>query len=430
MCNRAGLPAIASLFFFFFFFCLWAILVAAPVEALSQSVFFNQSTTAWTMPRTASNVKVTLYGGGGGSAITLDCAAGGGSGGAIANRTVNVAPWTGYMCLDAVTWNITIGAGGAPGTNLGGNGGATSIVATAPNGTELFRVTAYGGGGAQASGICCGGGGAGSDGSATNVGGGAGNPEGPGGCYMPPVQGTEAGDFKAGGTGLYVNREALPPTLNGAGWNGLGVNWGSTRGYWDGYCISAAGAAGFGGKGGNGDEVSDPVDAAPNSGAGGGTVFSCNYPGNPVEGWGGSGGATIAFDYTAVSPSPSPPPSTMTSNLKAVPNLKWLTAQANGVAVANVTTAGTNEAFQFVKQSNGKWTVRNTGRNKYMTVTATGVTVSSTTAGVSEQFDLAVDGANRNMWTIKSSAGTYLAADSNGAVLAATKPYVWVATTI
>jgi hypothetical protein len=410
--------------------CLWV--APAPADALSQSVFFNQSAAAWTMPRTASNVKVTLHGGGGGSAISGSCVAGGGSGAAIANRVVNVASWADYVCLDAVAWNITIGAGGAPGTFQGGNGGATSIVAIAPNGTELLRITAYGGGGGDAGGTCCGGGGGGSQSSANNANGGSGNPAGASGCSMPPVQGATVGDTKAGGSGLYVTR-AEPSTLTGAAWNGLGVDWGSRQAYWDEDCIAAVGAAGFGGMAGGADGVvlslSD-INAAPNSGAGGGTKASCVFPGTADLGWGGSGGATISYDYTPVSPSPSPPPSTMTANLKAVPNLKWLTAQADGTAVANVATAGTNEAFQFVKQSNGKWTVRNTGRNRYMSITSTGVTVSSTTAGSSEQFDLTVDGASRNMWTIKSALGTYLAADSNGAVLAAAKPYVWVATTI
>lgn len=127
--------------------------IASPAWAYRYTVFLPASTT-WTAPAGATDISTTVWGGGGGAAVSGNCGAGGGSGSAVLNRTVNTAGW-GIVPSDA-QWVITVGQGGAALPLDGGtggqasDGGETSVVVLAPNGTQLYSVVAYGGGGAKA----------------------------------------------------------------------------------------------------------------------------------------------------------------------------------------------------------------------------------------------------------------------------------------
>jgi hypothetical protein len=414
---------------------LLACLLCAPIaEALTATVTFTQS-QIWRAPRTATNFRVTLSGGGGGSATSYDCTAGGGSGAAIHERQVDTSQWTDF-CTEDVRWNVEVGAGGAPGTVLGGNGGASAIVAVSPNGTELFRAVAYGGGGGQTSPACCGGGGGGAASSASNAVPGAGNPTGRDGCMLEPLPGLSVGDTCAGGAGHHVLRSTPPSVMTASRWQMWRFFFGG-RSMWNPLCIAAGGAAGLGGVGASGDDPFEGywpfVDADAQSGAGGGTVQYCDDgPQPPLRGWGGSGNVTVTYDYTvAPSPSPSPLASNFTANLKAAPNLKWLTAYAAGGVNATASTAGSAQTFRFVRQSTGLWSIMSVAHNKYLTVGSAGaVTTDATAAGPWELFRVRIDSAKRDTWYITCHLGTHVAAQDTGAVVTTDRVYAWLVTVL
>ncbi|AJF97770.1 fascin-like domain protein [Pandoravirus inopinatum] len=123
--------------------------VAVPINSYRYTVFLGASTN-WTAPVGATGISASLWGGGGGSASSFRCGAGGGSGSAILNRTVGDAQWA--VAPSDVQWIVTVGKGGTTLSDdnydggSGGDGGQTSVVAVGPDGAELFRATAYGGG--------------------------------------------------------------------------------------------------------------------------------------------------------------------------------------------------------------------------------------------------------------------------------------------
>nr|UMO80426.1 Fascin-like protein [Pandoravirus aubagnensis] len=424
-------------------------------NAYRYTVFVGTS-TAVDVPPTATNVKVTLWGAGGGAASTIHCGAGGGSGAAVMNRSIDTVGWSGYP---DVQWLVSVGQGGA-GSNgtLGpayggyaGNGGDTTLTVLSMGTTQLYHLAAYGGGGAAAlseGGIygCQGGAGGGAASAAQGVVPGSGNPPGASdnNTAAPARQGETVGDVKAGGAGAgSAFSEPSVPFVDGAPWTSPGRDQAPGRGVND-YllgCASRGGAAGFGGAGGNGKNFDSACWVpAPNTGSGGGSAYVC---GGSVryhaDSAGSSGGAIIEYDYD-VAPSPSPTPSrsptrtpspspTRSPSTSPTPSSQpwsqWvtfvspisgrqLTAQDDGSVASLWYGASAKEKWTVTRLSSGKYTIKSYA-NRYLGANPGGwVRAEATSVGSWEQWDIIL-GPN-NQWTFKSMHGTYMGTTAAGVV--------------
>jgi hypothetical protein len=434
--------------------------LAVPIDAYRYTIFVGSSSTR-TLPAGATNVTVTLWGAGGGGASTLYCGAGGGSGAAIMNRTVDTSAWAN---VGAVQWVITVGQGGAasPGNlgsalgGYGGDGGATTLVALGADSTQLFSATAYGGGGGAALSVnatrgCKGGAGGGAASSAQGTVPGTGTPPGSADndSTAPAHEGTTVGDIKAGGAGAGFGFESYDgsPRVNGAGWSSPGRSFDSGYGHYD-YergCSSRGGAAGFNGAGGRGRYYDSTCwSVAPNTGAGGGSAFVCGPLRYYVDSPGSSGGAIIEYDY-AVAPTPSPTPSvtpsrsptpspSTTSTPSATPssqpltqtgvwfispiNDKNLTPQDDGSVASLWYDPSYHSKWTVTRLSNGKYTVKSTYKNCYLTGHAASpdgyVRCESSTPGTNGEWTISI--APNDEWTFKSVHNTYMGTTSGGVI--------------
>ncbi|AGO84535.1 Fascin-like incomplete domain containing protein [Pandoravirus salinus] len=439
---------------------------AAPVDAFGRHTVFLAASTNWTAPVGATDISTTLWGGGGGSSSTYNCGAGGGSGSAILNRTVGDAHW-GVVPSD-VQWIITVGKGGGvlPDDHYwggsGGNGGETSVVAVGPNGTELFRATAYGGGGAWSAFYttdrCYGGGGGGASSSAAGRTPGGGNP--PGGVDNnptgPPTEGAIVGDVKAGGAGPgfgHVNGDPWQPFRDGAGWTSPGRTWQGGKGTISGIncrCFTWGGAAGFNGDGGYGYRALHGVQPpAANSGSGGGSGSSCPPDGaNTKFAPGADGGVIIEYNHPigptpSITPTHSPTPSRTPSPSSTPSAQPWtqlvtlvspisgrqLTPQEDGSVASLWVGATYKEKWTVARLSNGKYTFRGFN-NRYLGADPGGwVRADATAVGSWEQWEVLIN--NGNQWTLKSTHGTYMGTTSGGVVyLNNNAALYWTKTTI
>nr|UMO78472.1 Fascin-like incomplete domain containing protein [Pandoravirus belohorizontensis] len=466
MCGQRAFAAL--------FFVLACCLVPPSVHAYRYSVPITGS-QVWTAPAGASNVSVTLWGGGGGSSTSIVCGASGGSGAAIIGRSVGSNAWG--VPLDSVQWSVTVGAGGAGVPTsfttefygaTAGDGGETLVVATAPNGTELFRAVAYGGGGAKSTGFgqtraCQGGGGGGQASSASGPTPGGGVPSGgvdnnPVGA---PTEGTMVGDTKAGGAGAgygYVGGDFLNPFTRGADWNSPGRTWASGHGSATTACFSWGGAAGFNGDGGWGQDYIPRYPPA-NSGAGGGSALICNSGNSYATKYyddvaGASGGVIIEYDHpvaptpsTTPTPSRTPSPSatrsptpSITPSPTAQPwsqlvtlvspiSGKQLTPQEDGSVKSLWYGASYKEKWTVVRLSNGKYTFK--GFNgRYLGANPGGwVRADATSVGAWEQWDVIINPGNQ--WTLKSTHGTYMGTTVAGVIyLNNDSTLYWTKTTV
>nr|UMO80423.1 Fascin-like incomplete domain containing protein [Pandoravirus aubagnensis] len=427
----------------------------APTDAYRYTVFVGASTN-WTAPVGATDISVTLWGGGGASSSSIICGAGGGSGSAILNRTANDAQWS-VLPSDA-KWTLTVGKGGVQLIDenylggIAGDGGETSVVATAPDGTELFRATAYGGGGAESveseTGRCRGGGGGGATSSASGPTPGGGNPPGASDSdpLSGPPQGALVGDIKAGGAGTgygRLNGDAQTPFLNGAGWTSPGRNWGGGLGTVSGSnggCFSFGGAAGFNGEGGYGYRYSTREYPPANSGSGGGSGNVCPPIGaNGQNGPGADGGIIIEYNHPvgptpsnlptpsrtpsstptrspspSITPSLSPQPLSQLVTLVSPISGKQLTPQDDGSVASLWYGASYKEKWTVARLSSGKYTFR--GFNgRYLGANPGGwVRADATSVGSWEQWDVIINAGNR--WTLKSVHGTYMGTTVAGVI--------------
>lgn len=435
-----------------------ALLCCGPLVcgAYRYSVFVGTSSTV-SVPSSATNVKVTLWGAGGGAASTMHCGAGGGSGAAIMNRSVDTSSWGAFP---NVMWTVSVGQGGA-GANgtlgpahggYGGNGGDTTLLVLANNGaTQLFSLTAYGGGGAAAlseGGVygCRGGAGGGAASAAQGVTPGTGIPPGSADNdnKAPALEGATVGDIKAGGAGAgYGFQAESVPFVDGAWWTSPDRNNAPGRGvndYTQG-CASHGGAAGFGGAGGNGKNFDSSCWVTPpNTGSGGGSAYVC---GGSVryhaDAPGSSGGAIIEYDYD-VAPSPSRTPTATPSRTPSAsptrspsttptpssqPWSQWvtfvspitgkqLTAQDDGSVASLWYGASPKEKWTVARLSNGKYTIKSYA-NRYLGADPGGwVRVEATSVGSWEQWDILIGPSNQ--WTFKSVHGTYMGTTTAGVV--------------
>ncbi|WBR14864.1 Fascin-like domain-containing protein [Pandoravirus kuranda] len=435
-------------------------LVAPTSHAYRYSVMVAESRPAWTLPAGASNVSVTLWGGGGGASSSRACGASGGSGAAIIDRSANSHLWD--VPLDAVSWSLVVGAGGAgmPSSSsselfggTAGDGGDTLVVATAPNGTELFRAVAYGGGGASASRFdqprsCQGGGGGGQASAASGPTPGGGVPSGgvDNNPVGPPTEGAMVGDVKAGGAGAgygFVDGNPLNPFTRGADWNSPGRSWSSGHGSATTACFAWGGAAGFNGDGGWRQDHLGRYPPA-NSGSGGGSGMTCNSGTSYAAKYyddasGASGGVIIEYDHpiaptpsaTATpsrtpsatptrSPTPSITPSPTAQPLSQLVTLvspisgRQLTPQEDGSVKSLWYGASYKEKWTVARLANGKYTFR--GFNgRYLGANPGGwVRADATSVGSWEQWDVIINAGNQ--WTLKSVHGTYMGTTSAGVI--------------
>ncbi|AJF97858.1 fascin-like domain protein [Pandoravirus inopinatum] len=436
---------------------LLAVLLCGPIagDAFHYTVVVGTSTVV-NVPPTATNVKATLWGAGGGGASSMHCGAGGGSGAAVMNRSIDISGWGGYP---SVQWLVSVGQGGAASNGTvgpahggyGGDGGDTTLTVLSMGITQIYHLAAYGGGGAVAlssGGIygCQGGAGGGAASAAHGVTPGSGTPAGAADDdnKEPARQGDMVGDIKAGGAGAgSAFLEPSVPFVDGAAWTSPGHNQAPGRGIND-YlvgCASRGGAAGFGGAGGNGKNFDSACWVpAPNTGAGGGSAYVC---GGSVryhaDSAGSSGGAIIEYDYD-VAPTPSPTPSrtptrtpspsptrspSMTPSPSSQPWSQWvtfvspisgrqLTAQDDGSVASLWVGASPKEKWTVARLASGKYTIKSYA-NRYLGANPGGwVRAEATTVGAWEQWDILL-GPN-DQWTFKSVHGTYMGTTAAGVV--------------
>jgi hypothetical protein len=441
--------------------CCWAV----PGEAYRYSVFVTASTATWTVPPGASDISLTLWGGGGGAASLQPCAGSGGSGATILNRTANDATW-GILPSNA-QWEIVIGQGGAGSTTwsppyVGGDGGATAVRAIHPNGTVLVEMTAYGGGGANAGPAypgggptCRGGAGGGASSSAVGTTPGGGVPSGgvDNSDYNQPQQGQLVGDIKAGGAGGGANFTYGTTTdlyLDGADWTVGNRQFTGGQGSLDLYCISWGGAAGYNGNGASGATIITNANAAPNSGAGGGTALMCSPTRHMQDGAGGSGGVIIEYNHPvgptpsatrtpapsrtpSTTPSPSSQPLSQLITLVSSISGKHLTPADDGSTVQSLWTVPTyKEKWTATRLANGKYAFK--GFNgRYLTAFSASpdgyVECQATSIGSDQQWTVIIGPSN--LWTLKSAYNTYLGATTGGVVyLNNNADLVWTKTVV
>nr|UDO47158.1 fascin-like domain motif-containing [Pandoravirus massiliensis] len=450
MCGRRACLAL---------FLLACCLVMPMARAYRYSVVLTGS-QIWSLPPGASNVSVTLWGGGGGASTSRTCGASGGSGAAIIDRSTNSQSWD--VALDAVQWSLVVGAGGAgmPTSfstelfgGIAGNGGDTSVVATAPDGTELFRAVAYGGGGASASRFdqpraCQGGAGGGEASAASGPVPGGGTPSGgvDNNPVGPPTEGAMVGDVKAGGAGAgygFVDGNVLNPISRGADWNSPGRSWGGGHGSATSACFAWGGAAGLNGDGGWRQDYIPRYPPA-NSGSGGGSAMVCNSGTSYAAKYyddasGASGGIIIDYDHPIAptpsttpspsrtpsstptrSPTPSITPSPTAQPLSQLVTLvspisgKQLTPQEDGSVKSLWYGASYKEKWTVARLPNGKYTFRGFN-NRYLGANPGGwVRAEAASVGSWEQWDVLINAGNR--WTLKSVHGTYMGTTVAGVI--------------
>ncbi|AGO82984.1 Fascin-like protein [Pandoravirus dulcis] len=401
-----------------------------PAHAHRYSVLMGTSQT-WSAPANATDVVVSLWGGGGGGSSSGSCTAGGGSGSAVMYRAAGEANWP--VPVDQVQWSVLVGGGGW-GLNSptyggkAGNGGNTVVVATAPNGTELFRAAAYGGGGGYAVVSmdrrgCQGGAGGGAASGAAGTIPGAGNPQGAAddNPLAAPKEGATVGDVKAGGAGagggyLY-NTQSMPFTV-GAGWTSPGRQWAGGQGQLVIPCYGSGGAAGFNGNGGD-SQTALPKPPPANSGSGGGSAYLC-YPTHLYSDSNGAAGGVL-IEYThPVSPVVA---------LRSSASNKYLTAHSYSGVSAAATSVQAWERWTAIRLDSGKYIFRS-WQNKYLKANPTdSVEASATVASTWEQFEVIEQAPDR--WSLKNHYGKYVVAAADGFVLSTTDAgHYWTVVTL
>ncbi|AVK75303.1 Fascin-like protein [Pandoravirus quercus] len=403
---------------------------AGPAHGHRYSVLFRASQT-WSLPSNATNVVVSLWGGGGGGSSTGFCTAGGGSGSAVMFRAAGDATWP--VPVNQVQWSIVTGGGGW-GLNsptyggAAGNGGNTVVVATAPNGTELFRAAAYGGGGGYSIITttrrgCQGGAGGGATSGAIGTYPGGGSPRGAAddNPLAAPQEGATIGDVKAGGAGAgygYAYDTLSMPFTVGAGWTSPNRQWAGGQGQVVIPCYGSGGAAGFNGNGGD-SQTAVPKSPPPNSGSGGGSAYLCYPTRLYADSNGAAGGALIEYTHP-VSP---------VVGLRSSVSGKYLTAHSYSGVSAAATSIQAWEQWTAIRLDNGKYNFRS-WQDKFLKANPTdSVEASSTTASTWEQFEVIEQAPDR--WSLKNHYGKYVVAAADGFVLSTTDAdHYWTVVTL
>ncbi|WBR14751.1 Fascin-like domain-containing protein [Pandoravirus kuranda] len=435
---------------------------AVPSDAYRYSVFVEASRT-WTPPADATDITVSLWGGGGGASTTAFCGASGGSGAAVIGRNVGDACWP--VLPHQVEFTITVGQGGAPWGydfigGVAGNGQPTTVSARLANGTELFYAVAYGGGGAKSAVQsdrrgCQGGGGGGATSSAVGPVPGGGNPTGgvdnnPTG---PPTEGAMVGDVKAGGAGAgygFIGGVTGTPYTDGADWSSPGRHWSGAHGSYNTACYAWGGAAGFNGNGGPAHSGTTPLNPAPNSGAGGGSALTCTTLDKfGLDDAGASGGAIIEYDLPygpspsatpsntptppptpppsatpSITPSPSSIPSSLTFGLVWPPTGKYLSCAWGGAVSAVATSYNTGEVWYAQRASDGTYLVRCNDISRLLTAHEDGTFTADQIVPMATNF-YSIERNPSGAWIIGTYYGKYIHANAAGEVFAGTEPAAW-----
>nr|UMO79996.1 Fascin-like protein [Pandoravirus aubagnensis] len=429
--------------------------IASPVGAYRYTVFVGSSRT-WTPPVNATNIVVSLWGGGGGASSTGYCGASGGSGAAIINRSVGDTCWP--VSAHDVEFTITVGQGGAGWTErfvagVAGNGKPTIVSGRLANGTQLFYAVAYGGGGGKSASSttrrgCQGGGGGGATSSAVGPVPGGGNPPGAADNNLLgfSAEGAMVDDIKAGGAGAgygFIDGMVQWPYTKGADWSlPVGRNWTGGQGSYSTTCAFWGGAAGFNGDGGPPQYGAAPEAAPPNSGSGGGSAMVCTTPEKiGDDGAGAWGGAIIEYDLPyGPSPSPTPSPSNTPSitpspsSIPAASNIglvwpstgKYLSCAWGGAVTASATTYGTNEVWEVYRVADRVYHIRCYAFTRFLTAQGDGTFTADQIVNIATN-EYSIDRTSNGMWIIKGNYyGKYLSANAAGDVFASTEPAAWI----
>jgi hypothetical protein len=237
----------------------------------------------WTVPAGVTGVRVLVVAGGGGGGGNLT--SGGGGGGGVLHEV-------GYAVTPGDSINVTIGKGGAAGSN------AWNLPNNLNNGVNgdnsvFGSLTAIGGGG---------GGGGGTNSQRGNPGSAGGSGGGGGRCWVHcnTSTSTSNGNKRLGGaaTSGQGNRGGDAPFMSGAGGGGAGAagsaSTGSAAGNGgDGVSIDISGAGTYFGGGGGGGTESAATRASGGLGGGGlGAVNGIEDGDTGTDGRGGGGGGT------------------------------------------------------------------------------------------------------------------------------------------
>lgn len=255
-----------------------------------------RSSGTFTPTQALSNVDFLVIAGGGGGGY--DASGGGGAGG-YRNSVTGETSGRGSsaeskLSLTAQAYTVTVGAGGAAGTNTNGSFGSNG------NNSVFDTITSIGGGrgsvisqGAGASGGAGGGAGAGTGGG-TNAGGAGTANQGYDGGSAEKVGGAWAA---GGGGGAGSAGGNATNGVSGVGGNGLSSSITGTAvtragggGGGNGSSSGGAGGSGGGGAGSGPFPAGSATDGTANTGSGGGGMGNANQPGK-----GGNGGSGIVI---------------------------------------------------------------------------------------------------------------------------------------
>jgi hypothetical protein len=346
--------------------------------------FFNNSGTLILNENIIADILIIGGGGGGG----YD-AGGGGGGGQVLYYTNNTVSFKSgnAITLNADTYNITIGGGGAFGTSVdinGTNGSSTTIS------NSIFSITAMGGGGGASrnnlavSGNIGGGGGGGhavadknSFSSSTNYG-------GRGGKSHPSSYGGGGGGGGANITGTTkdgLDANAIANQYGGNGGSGVNINiTGSISGYGGGGGGGSwYGAGGYGTHGGgNGNIINnstEPTAGTVNTGGGGGSGGNGSY--YPQGKNGGSGVVIIRYlnVYSNSSSGGSGGGGFLNTNNQASAGTKWNSTYSFSTTGNNGTTLQGGSGGSVLVS--GTYTETITNNNLIIGSGGTGATYSS-----------------------------------------------------
>ena len=243
-----------------------------PQGANYQEFFGGGTARDWVKPRGVSMVRFMLIGAGGGGSNGSASGGGGGGGSGV------VTSWIGPAIFIPDVLRISVGAGGAAEVN----GGDTTVVYQAKNGTGYTLLTANGGGASPSSNVA----GIGGAASANNYFGASG--------IFTSIAGQNGGAGSSAGQGGSVSASGTTFLSGGSGGNGA-AGVGSTVSINYGYPASVAASAGAN-LGADGFFITQPI-LVGRGGAGGTTTTSAGGAGG--RGGVGCGGGGTGEDGNA-----------------------------------------------------------------------------------------------------------------------------------
>ena len=248
--------------------------------------FTSTGASTWTCPTGITSVEVLVIAGGGGGGGTRSY--GGGGGGAGGGGAVHVSS---YSVVADTEYDITVGAGGAGGSDQGTNGSDTVFNVNAEGSGSTLTAKGGGSGGTKVDGS-----GSGSNGGDGGSGGGGGHRDGSGGSEIQTTQSGDSGTYgfgydgtDASGAGTGHRRGGPGGGAGGAGSDGSGNTGGPGGAGKEFSNFSDYGVSGYFAGGGGGGGL-DGGGAGGSGGGGAGAGGSNNATAGTVNTGGGGGG--------------------------------------------------------------------------------------------------------------------------------------------